>query len=274
MIRRACPLGAPTPERWLLVLQPDHARLSYELAKAWGGTAVAPLVCADEDMGDPLAGVRAEVLEAIRRHDDGWIGYQPLLDAETGLPLSFTEMPADASQAIWNGSIDACRAVGLLAGWMAASHFYALQTKHDADDAVWAAWRRDVERRRETWLAEWLASSSLHTTALAERCLAWLQSFDWMSLWLCCVCPAKPDDALPEPLVVGDEATAWPPMQFAPGASSADFVRVTPWPFAPEQLDLRVEARVFDPQGTGDAVTSLAWRLAPGVSRARCSPTG
>jgi hypothetical protein len=269
MIRRAWPLGASSPERWLLILQPDHARLSFELAKAWGGTAVAPLNCADDDSSHTLAGVRAEVLEAIRRHDDGWIGYQPLADTDTGLPLNFTEMPADASQAIWNGSIDACREIGPLAGWMAASHFQALQAKHDADDAEWAVWRRDVERRREAWLNEWLACSPLPTAALADRCLAWLQAFDWMSLWLCCVCPITGEGVAPvDPLVVGDRAVGWPPVEFAPQRQNG-LVHVAPWPFATRRLQLEIDARVLTSgKGAADAEdgerVQLAWRLEPG----------
>lgn len=272
MIRRALPLGAESPERWLLISQPDHARLSFELAKAWGGAEVAPLICADDDSSHPLAAVRAEFLAAVRRHDDGWMRYRPLLNAESGLPLSFTEMPAAASQAIWNGSIDVCREIGPLAGWVGASHFHALQAKHDADRAAWETWLSAAQMRRDAWLAEWLAASPLHTETLADRCLAWLQAFDWMSLWLCCVCPVALDDAMPEPLVVGSEATGWPTIRFTPESNSGDgvqSVRVAPWPFAPASVELSVDAKTLDAKGDvvdDEAIAQLAWRLDPGVS--------
>jgi hypothetical protein len=268
MIRRVLPLGAESPERWLLIRQPDHARLSYELAVAWGGEEVDPLVCSAEDVTHPLASVRAEFLAAVRRHDEGWIGYRPLLDRKTCLPLSFTEMPADASQAIWNGSIDACREIGPLAGWVVASHFHALQAKHDADHAEWEAWLAAVQLRRAAWRDEWLAASPLHTAALADRCLAWLQAFDWMSLWLCCVCPVARDDAMPEPLVVGSEATGWPTIRFTPSREpdvGPRRVSVTPWPFGSASVELSVTTRPIDALGAAvqDGPTSLAWRLEP-----------
>ncbi len=268
MIRRALPLGAESPQRWLLISQPDHARLSFELAKAWGGADVEPLVGAADDAGHPLAAVREEFLEAVRRHDDGWIGYRPLVDIASGLPLPFTEMPADASQAIWNGSIDACREIGPLAGWVVASHFHALQAKHDADHAQWEAWLAAVELRRAAWLAEWLGASPQHTESLADRCLAWLQAFDWMSLWLCCVCPVARDDAMPEPLVVGSEATGWPTIRFTPRRKpdvGPRRVSVTPWPFGSASVELSVGSRTIDTFGAAvkDGPTSLAWRLEP-----------
>lgn len=268
MIRRAKPLDdAVAPQRWLLIAQPDHARLSQELARVWGGQSVSPLVCGP-DGSDPLAQVRAELLEAVRCHDDGWIGYQPLKDPPTGRPLNFTEMPADAAQAIWDKSIEACRKIGPLAGWLVASHFHALQAKQDDDYSLWESWLADVESQREAWLDEWLAMSALRTRPLAERCLAWLQAFDWASLWLCCVCPVARDDAMAEPLVLGSEATGWPTIRFVPtpGADAEGVRRITaaPWPFATQAVELRVAARSIPVDAAEPAETiSLAWRIEP-----------
>ena len=76
---------------WLLVTQPEHARLAGELAEHWGAGTVAPLVSP------------AELLPAVYHHDDGWSDWEqhPTLDPEHGRPRSFTEMPLERSLEIW-----------------------------------------------------------------------------------------------------------------------------------------------------------------------------
>lgn len=270
MIRRDWPLGADQPQRWVLIPQTEHARLSGELARAWGSGAAPPIVCPADEPGHPLAGVRDEFLAAALHHDDGWLGWSdaPAIDPEHGRPVGFTEMPPPEAQRIWSESIDACRAIGPLAGWVVAAHFSALQSKRDDDYHLWVDWLAEVDARREGWLAEWLGSSEHHTPGLADRCLAWLQSLDWISLWLCCVCPVLPKDAAPhKPLLVGGDQTGWPEVAFTP---QGDTIRVSPWPFAAAGLTLSVAARSVPAQPTrpgepaDEQPAPITWRLAAG----------
>lgn len=53
-------LRAKTPDGWILIRHPDHAALAGEFAARWGNPAFRP--------PEPAA----DVLEGIRRHDDGW----------------------------------------------------------------------------------------------------------------------------------------------------------------------------------------------------------
>ncbi len=53
-------LRQKTPEGWFLIRHPDHAVLAGEFAAAWGNERFRP--------PEP----RPDVLEGIRRHDDGW----------------------------------------------------------------------------------------------------------------------------------------------------------------------------------------------------------
>ena len=71
--------------------QASHAWLSGQLARAWGGDAVAPL--------HP----REEVCLAAEQHDVGMAEWDlaPSLNPDTGLPQAFTEMPFAVHSALW-----------------------------------------------------------------------------------------------------------------------------------------------------------------------------
>lgn len=257
MIRRDLPRGAEPPKRWLLISQPDHAKLSFELAQAWAS---------DERELPPE--LRQEFLEAVLHHDDGWLEWSWQIDPAEQRFYSFTEMPTDQTERIWTDSINACRRRGVLAGWVVASHFVALGERHDEGER--SDWLATTETLRGEWLAEWLAKSATHTIELADRCLAQLQAFDWMSLWLCCQCPAQSGDRLIEPLRIGDDATGWPAINFTPrvAADGAFQVEVSPWPFQPSSLELRVTAASipvdnYDSQAFKSQAEpiNLAWQL-------------
>lgn len=274
MIRRDWPLGGERAQRWLLIRQTDHAELSAAIARDWRGLEF------------PSDAVRDEFLAAVRHHDDGWADWdaEPRVDPETGRPYSFTEMPPEDSQRIWSDSIAACRRIGPLAGWVVASHFYVLQDRRDEDFPEWTDWLAVVDAERSGWLAEWREMSPDHTPELAERCLAWLRAFDWISLWLCCVCPDRPFAAGAEPLVVGDDATGWPATRFTPTGEGiehptdpgvAPLVEVSPWPFAGDSFGYRLRASEIEAERlTSDTIRldtgarrSIAWELRGDGSR-------
>jgi len=74
-------------DNWMLTPQPEHARLSSLIATMWNW--------AGEKVGD-------EVIQAIRRHDDGWKETEESLPVNAaGAPSDFTEMPAAVSTETW-----------------------------------------------------------------------------------------------------------------------------------------------------------------------------
>ncbi len=229
MIRRDQPLG-DSPSHWLLISQVEHARLSHQLAAAWRG----PLIEGPDS-------ARQEFLAAVLHHDDGWIEWQatPKLDPQYGRPYSFTEMPPAEAQAIWSRSVDACAELGPLAGWVVASHFIDLQSKQDDDFSDWARWLGEQDRRRSAWLAEWMSDSRQNSQAVADRCLFLLQTFDWLSLWLCCKAAVVDQDPL-ERLTLEDQAHDFGPWRFS--AVSAGRLQASPWPFSKESISLRATA--------------------------------
>lgn len=81
---------------WLLITQGDHARLAAELAAAVAKPPVLP--------GRILW---ADVVEAIRRHDDGWFerDTQPVWDADRRRCRNFDEYALTEATAVWRDSV-------------------------------------------------------------------------------------------------------------------------------------------------------------------------
>jgi hypothetical protein len=226
MIRRST--SQVGEERWILISQVEHARLSGALADAWG----APFEARDE------------MVAAIEHHDDGWSAWEvaPKVDSQTGRPLDFTEAPLTDSLAIWRDSICAAADIGPLAGYMVSGHFSALLERFSSrwsSNATLTKLANDflAEQRneREKWSSMWhkKAGRVAANRAMADRGVAWLQLFDWVSLWLCCAERyqaeqfASPDGSL---------------LTMRPVSSPFD-ISVSPWPFCTPVLELEAIAR-------------------------------
>ena len=99
-------------EFWQLVRQPDHADLSGQLARAWGGAAVAPL-----RNGESLA-------LAATRHDDGWAVFdrRPAWDSENGRPRNFLDVPIRSHLAFYRACIQVVSEEDSYAGLMISMH--------------------------------------------------------------------------------------------------------------------------------------------------------
>jgi hypothetical protein len=238
MIRRNLPLG-DAPREWLLISQIEHARISQVLAEHWGSDDVPPVVCSPSERDPVLLQVRREVLAGIGRHDDGWANWEAAqaIDLAHGRPYDFMELPQADALGIWDASISTARREGLLAGAMTAGHFLALlaSSHHKLSrQAIW--WREKMESCRVRWLREWHEQvPNLHSKQLADQALRWLQLFDWLSLWLCCKCPALPDDApsWPATLELAAPNQVDCPIIFDCVAIGGDrMIAVEPWPFA------------------------------------------
>jgi hypothetical protein len=170
-------------DNWLLVPQIAHARLSGQLATDWSEASLRTI--------EP----RAELLTAIARHDEGWADWDatPGVDATTGRPLSFLEMPQSASIEIWQKSISAAEALGPLAAHVVSAHFTTLLqnagSRWSADPRQFQIARKfldEYSENRERWLAEWQhPEPTRRTRKVVDRALHYLQFFDMLSLWLC-----------------------------------------------------------------------------------------
>jgi hypothetical protein len=277
MIRRNLPLGE-APREWLLISQVEHARLSYFLAEHWGNDNVAPVICAAQDSSGARLQIRREALAGIAHHDDGWTNWEaaPAIDPAYGRPFDFMEMPQADAIEIWTRSVFAARDEGPLAGAMTAGHFLALlANSHNPPTSASDQWRSEFEHRRSEWLQSWHEQAvALHSSDIADQALRWLQAFDWLSLWLCCKCPASLDDFSQsetslELAVLGQTE---PPIRFrAACTASGHIVYAEPWPFNLSKLDATIACTAVPTKSYGSAdellnsrrFAELHWHLRP-----------
>ena len=259
MIRRdtAFPEGSPG---WLLVMQPDHARLAGRCAELWGAPPLVRL--------EP----HAELVTAIYRHDDGWSRWEQAIqvDPVSGRPREFTEMVLADALSIWPESIASAATVGPLAGYVVSGHFSALLERFSS------RWANSPENRqlaeqflqvqaglRTHWLEQWLSQSpGADDEAGATTALRYLQMFDNISLWLCCQERTEPESFDPP---------EGPRVTFMP--LTATEIKVAPWPFTAAYVELEVAARrvaaaryatAADLAAAPSQTIDLAWRLIPG----------
>mgnify|MGYP002625324832 CR=1 FL=1 len=227
MIRRntTCKDGTPG---WALITQLEHARIAGELAKDWGGPPVATF---------PWPEI---VLPTVFHHDDGWDSWErrPSIDPKSGKPLAFTEMPNDVAHDIWQRSIERVAEFGPLAQYMVAEHFMRLRRGGDElDEECVRLFLQEYDARCAEWLTQWQAEDATgqedRTKDAAERVVDFLQTFDVLSLYLCCT-PRKTPYHVETP--GGQELTLH---------INAAEVTVTPWPWQAEELSLSTTAKVL-----------------------------
>ncbi len=168
-------------EAYLLISQPDHARLSGELAAHF----VSPR----------FTRVTPEVARAIASHDEGWGIYPseasasapPELSAE-GRPVSFIEFAPPQFLCAWTRSIEAAGRICAAGGIIVSRHFCSLAEFRLKQGALAANELRMIsdylarERERQQ---HWLGGCGYEEPELAAL-LEVLQFCDLMSLYLCC----------------------------------------------------------------------------------------
>jgi Protein of unknown function (DUF3891) len=168
-------------EQYLLIGQPDHARLSGELSALFR----SPL----------LPEINDQISKAIAAHDDGWtrFPFERELHGEpprtnTGRPKHFMQIPVQESIAAWTGSIKSAGEISRLGEYMVSAHFSRigrarLQAQVDTPEDT----RRLQEfvRGEEQWQASHEAEIGLPKEALSEY-VDLLQFCDLLSLYLCC----------------------------------------------------------------------------------------
>jgi hypothetical protein len=172
-----CDLG----DAWQVVMQPDHAELSGQLAARWGN--------AEFTAPEPLASVH----RASRRHDDGWAVWErsPQLDAR-GAPCNFVGVHIPSHLAFWRAGAAAVEEEDPYAGLLVSMHGAGIyRGRYGTQPEMKMAFAGEVEQLVEAFVAEQEDGYARRRAQLgADEAGTWanyrlLQAFDRLSLFFC-----------------------------------------------------------------------------------------
>jgi hypothetical protein len=162
------------------VTQPDHARISGEVAAAFDSRKVP--------------NVREAIVRAISMHDIGWMPYDgdvssPCAPKQTdsGVPVSFANTEPEQFLSAWLGSIQAAQSTGPLGGLIVSAHFARLTHPYLDRGAGTPEQRAQVERflHGEATRVERLLPEAGLPLEEIEALIAVLQFCDLASLYIC-----------------------------------------------------------------------------------------
>jgi hypothetical protein len=124
----------------LFITQPDHAALASRMMTAWRGE------------GFLARHTRQAVLYATKEHDVGWTeeDLAPRVDASSGRPFDFINLPRDARQAVWRRALPRLAATSTYVAALVAQHALTIYRRHRMDPA-WSTFFADMEAARDAW---------------------------------------------------------------------------------------------------------------------------
>ena len=248
-------IARPVPDGLLCIRQLDHAALSGELARAWGGAL-------------PELFPREPVELAAERHDAGWTELDEVLrfDPAASGPRTYRTLPTEDALAVAERSVDRVAGADPYAGWLVSRHFASFHARSEAPAArSWVTGQ--VGRRAELLSRAWprVGREALHPHVL-EANFDWLQLLDALSLALCEGWESW--ESRPTCAGYGEETTRFRYRQEGPvGDPLVVRGRVEPWPFAPLEIRGAVSA-LWLPAGPwpGPEALDRAWREARPVT--------
>ncbi|MBD2766991.1 DUF3891 family protein [Hymenobacter sp. BT664] len=229
-----------TPAGWQIIYQQAHALLAMQLAWAW-----PPTLPADRWVG---------LLAAIAQHDDeqeAWRdrgGHHGLTAA--GAPANFTQKPFSLAQA--TGVLAAARFQGQWRSLLTSMHLSCLYETLRGSDPKTTAFLDELRAGQQRWRRALRVKKD--EAQAAYDLLHWA---DRLSLILC-------RHELPEmgralEIYHGPDQRRYDVRQSPDGS-----MHVEPWPFAPAELVVSVEASVLTQlQFADDAALAAALRAAP-----------
>ena len=252
-------LHRPDGEAVIVIGQPAHAWVSGQLARAWGNDRFGQF--------EPWE----EVCLAAEQHDVGMAAWdaRPTLNAATGLPYSFYEIPRSQHIGLWSGAASLVLPQSRYAALLVSLHGTGLYEAYDpatgsADDhrAV-----QDYLARARSFQDELLRSlraDSRYCTYAAPEVVArnrrLVARFDGISLALC---HALDFQHVHEgvPTADGESTITATPVDGEPGTYVLD-----PWPFRSQTVDLVYEGRRLDGRFTDEKQMRAALARAPWVT--------
>jgi uncharacterized protein DUF3891 len=208
---------------WQVVLQPEHAELSEEIARAW------------KDRGSR----HDSVVLAARRHDDGWATWErsPMVDGD-GKPVGFLDVHVPAHLAFYRAGIAAITDEDAYAGLLVSMHGAGIyRQRYGADPSLALSRAPEVQELVDGFVAEQEAGYPERMAAIGvddEQRLADYHRLQWFDRFSLAFCLRGWDEA-GEPFEVGS-------FRFEPvGPWRA---RVSPWPFAEAEVECSLVRRL------------------------------
>ncbi|WP_339383672.1 DUF3891 family protein [Oculatella sp. LEGE 06141] len=246
------------PEGYLCITQPTHAWVSGQLAQAWG----------NDDFGS--FSPWREVCLGAEQHDIGWSVWEgaPTLNAETGHPHHFTELPTATHIDLWTGAKALTLPMGRYAallvslhgtglyerftGWQKSEHKslveHFLEREATFQQQLIATLRRDPHYQADT---------SDEAIARNRRLVA---IWDWLSILLC---SGITSDRQIEQVPTANGDTT---ITLAPLAHDSTQIKLSPWCFQAESVALVFEAKVLERSFTDETAMRHALANAPWVT--------
>jgi hypothetical protein len=256
--------------RTITISQTSHSWISGQLARNWGNklfSGFAPF--------EP-------VCYAAEQHDIGFLDWenQPTLNADTGLPYEFYQLPESLHFEIWRTGIYQLRPVCLYASLIVSLHFYGLcvrfhQQENDSGSCEASQFLKE-QQEYQTEACKLLRDDPLYEDAIASE--KFLFHRDLIAVW----------DLFSLELCRGRSREIKIPDVLATGGTHVDLVlrqrneseslwEVDPWPFAVQSLTTFCEGRVLnqrfsDEQKMREALrnanhTTIKFRFVPAEPR-------
>jgi hypothetical protein len=236
-------------EAWQLVNQPDHADLSGQFARAWGGDGF--------DRPRPFE----PVFVAALRHDDGWAVWerQPGLAPGTSRPCNFLEVQIPSHLAFYRACITAVGDQDPYAGLLVSMHGSGIYNgRYGTQPGLRLQNAGEAEKAKiEAFIAEQEAAQRERADDLgldeAERWVNYrlLQVYDRLSLYFCMkdLEGGEADTLEPVPRGYGGEDVVTSLEPLGPW-----HVRMDPFPFAESPARFTLLRRVLPKRewGGGD----------------------
>ncbi|MBN2506176.1 MAG: DUF3891 family protein [Verrucomicrobia bacterium] len=245
------------PGGLIAISQPAHAWVAGQLARHWGNAVfgeVAP---------------REEVCLAAELHDIGFLEWEraPTLDADTGRPHHFMNMPTRPHLALWAQGVQHLLSFSRYVALMGSRHVTYLcrhkKPSHNPRDAQAVEDFLDQQQALQSELLSELAEDPAyggHTTPEAlERNTRLIATWDWVSLQLCLGLPAGRAMTVTQVPAVQGPTT----LQLQPAAHNPLHITVRPWPFRTGDVPLVCDGRRLPGTFGNEALLRAGMRRAP-----------
>ena len=216
----------PEPDGSVLAIgQASHAWISGQLARAWGNGHL------------PRPAPWEEVCLGAEQHDVGMAEWdlRPTLNPDTGLPHGFMEMPLEVHLRLWSEAPEKLVAQSRYAALLVSLHGSALYERRDlermpAEQAGQVRAFLDAQGAVQDELRSSLGADPVEVAR--NRRLVW--TWDGLSLAVCLGWNPFTAEEVP-----GEGAAVDLRLE---GAGDRRFT-LEPWPFGPDRVDLRCDAR-------------------------------